>query len=104
MTAVRGSFAECRGLGRRCMRRGAGREPVFTPSAVRSLMAEVGLLANDGLIMGGTGNPVPDQDYLSSVESLYLETRRRLHLRRSDDAGAVLSDRVLRRPARLGFW
>ncbi|MGA9489175.1 MAG: PE-PPE domain-containing protein [Mycobacterium sp.] len=45
---------------------------VTAPSAVRSLMAEVGLLANDGLIMGGTANPVPDQGYLSSVEALYL--------------------------------
>ena len=35
-------------------------------------MAEVGLVSNDGWIMGGTGNPVPDTDYLSSVESLYL--------------------------------
>ena len=35
-------------------------------------MAEVGLVSNDGFIMGGTGNPVPDSNYLSSVESLYL--------------------------------
>ena len=35
-------------------------------------MAEVGLIANDGWIMGGTGNPIPDSDYLNSVESLYL--------------------------------
>ena len=35
-------------------------------------MAEVGLVANEGFIMGGTGNPVPDSNYLSSVESLYL--------------------------------
>jgi hypothetical protein len=39
---------------------------------VRALMAEVALLADDGWIMGGTGNPIPDQDYLNSVESLYL--------------------------------
>jgi hypothetical protein len=41
-------------------------------SGVRALMAEVGLIANEGFIMGGTGNPVPDSNYLSSVESLYL--------------------------------
>jgi hypothetical protein len=35
-------------------------------------MAEVGLVSNDGFIMGGTGNPIPDSNYLSSVESLYL--------------------------------
>ena len=46
------------------------------PSGVRALMAEVGLVANDGLIMGGTGNPRPDSAYLSSVESLYLSQRR----------------------------
>jgi PE-PPE domain len=47
---------------------------VITPSAVRSLVSEVKLIVNEdfGWIMGGTGNPVPDQDYLSSVESLYL--------------------------------
>jgi hypothetical protein len=45
---------------------------VITPSGVRSLMAEVGLIANDGLIMGGTGNPIPDSAYLNSVEGLYL--------------------------------
>jgi hypothetical protein len=45
--------------------------PGFT-SGMRALMAEVALIAGDGLIMGGTGNPIPDQDYLSSVEGLYL--------------------------------
>jgi PE-PPE domain len=40
---------------------------------VKAIIAEARLLANDvGLIMGGTGNPIPDQDYLHSVESLYL--------------------------------
>jgi len=40
---------------------------------VRAIMAEAALLANDvGFIMGGTGVPDPDPDYLSSVESLYL--------------------------------
>jgi hypothetical protein len=41
-------------------------------SGVRALLAEVGLLANDGFIMGGTGNPIPDSDYLNDVEGLYL--------------------------------
>ncbi len=41
-------------------------------SGVRTLMAEVGLVSDDGFIMGGTGNPIPDANYLSSVESLYL--------------------------------
>jgi hypothetical protein len=41
-------------------------------SGVRALMAEVGLVANEGFIMGGTENPVPDSNYLSSVEGLYL--------------------------------
>ncbi len=41
---------------------------------VRALVAEVSLVAGEdlGWIMGGTGNPIPDQDYLSSVENLYL--------------------------------
>jgi hypothetical protein len=39
---------------------------------VRALMAEVALVVDEGWIMGGTGNPVPDEDYLNSVESLYL--------------------------------
>jgi PE-PPE domain len=45
--------------------------PGFT-SGMRALMAEVRLIAGDGLIMGGTGNPIPDPDYLKSVEGLYL--------------------------------
>lgn len=45
--------------------------PVFQ-YGVRALMAEVGLVANDGWIMGGTGNPLPDSSYLNSVEQLYL--------------------------------
>lgn len=45
--------------------------PAFQ-SGVRSLIAEVGLVDNIGWIMGGTGNPIPDSDYLSSVQSLYL--------------------------------
>src|SRR5271156_2089070 len=39
---------------------------------VRALMAEVALVVDEGWIMGGTGNPVPEEDYLNSVESLYL--------------------------------
>jgi hypothetical protein len=47
--------------------------PAFQ-SGVRALIAEVSLVAGENLgwIMGGTGNPIPDQDYLSSVENLYL--------------------------------
>lgn len=45
--------------------------PAFQ-SGVRSLIADVGLVDNIGWIMGGTGNPIPDSDYLSSVQSLYL--------------------------------
>ncbi len=43
-------------------------------SGLRTLMAEVGLVSEEdlGFIMGGTGNPIPDSNYLSSVESLYL--------------------------------
>ncbi len=47
--------------------------PAFQ-SGVRALMAEVGLVANDGWIVGGTGNPIPDSDYLNSVQQLYLPT------------------------------
>jgi hypothetical protein len=47
--------------------------PAFQ-SGVRALIAEVGLVANDGWIMGGTGNPIPDSDYLNSVQQLYLPT------------------------------
>lgn len=45
--------------------------PAFQ-SGLRTLMAEVGLVANDGWIMGGTGNPIPDSNYIQSVEQLYL--------------------------------
>jgi PE-PPE domain len=47
--------------------------PAFQ-SGVRALMAEVSLVAGEdlGWIMGGTGNPTPDADYLSNVEQLYL--------------------------------
>jgi hypothetical protein len=45
--------------------------PTFT-SGVRALMAEVGLVSNEALIMGGTGNPIPDLQYIQSVNSLYL--------------------------------
>ena len=42
-------------------------------SGVRAIIAEATLLANDvALIMGGTGVPIPDQNYVDSVESLYL--------------------------------
>src|ERR1700722_11397112 len=39
---------------------------------VKAIIAEARLLANDGWIMSGTGVPTPDQDYLNSVEALYL--------------------------------
>ena len=47
--------------------------PAFQ-SGVRALMAEVSLIAGEdlGWIMGGTGNPLPDSDYLTNVENLYL--------------------------------
>src|SRR5947209_4351608 len=47
--------------------------PAFQ-SGVRALMAEVSLVAGENLgwIMGGTGNPIPDSEYLSDVEQLYL--------------------------------
>ena len=45
--------------------------PAFT-SGVRALLAEVKLVAGEGFVMGGTGNPTPDGAYLSTVESLYL--------------------------------
>jgi hypothetical protein len=42
------------------------------PSEVKAIIAEARLLADEGWIMSGTDNPVPDQAYLNSVESLYL--------------------------------
>jgi PE-PPE domain len=39
---------------------------------VKAIIAEAKLLANEGWIMSGTGVPTPDQDFLSTVESLYL--------------------------------
>jgi hypothetical protein len=42
------------------------------PSGMRALKAEVALIDKDGWILGGTDNPIPDQDYLTSVEGLYL--------------------------------
>jgi hypothetical protein len=42
-------------------------------SGVRTLLAEAALLANEGFIMGGTGNPDPDPGYISQVEALYLQ-------------------------------
>ena len=39
---------------------------------VKAIIAEARLLANEGWIMSGTGVPTPDQDYLTSVEALYL--------------------------------
>jgi hypothetical protein len=47
--------------------------PAFQ-SGLRSLIAEIELVAGEhlGWIMGGTGNPLPDSDYLTNVENLYL--------------------------------
>jgi hypothetical protein len=39
---------------------------------VKAIIAEAKLLANEGWIMSGTGVPTPDQDFLNSVEALYL--------------------------------
>jgi hypothetical protein len=39
---------------------------------VKAMIAEAKLLANEGWIMSGTGVPTPDQDFLNSVEALYL--------------------------------
>jgi hypothetical protein len=39
---------------------------------VKAIIAEAKLLANEGWIMSGTGVPTPDQNFLNSVESLYL--------------------------------
>ena len=64
-------------------------------SGVRALMAEVGLVSNDGWIMGGTGNPIPDTDYVNSVESLYLsQYLPDTTSLRGGDPGAVLSGRL----------
>ena len=56
--------------------------PAFQ-SGVRALMAEVSLVAgeNVGWIMGGTGNPIPDQEYLNDVEAALPEPVLRIHLR-----------------------
>jgi PE-PPE domain len=42
------------------------------PSEMKAIIAEAKLLANEGWIMSGTGVPTPDQNYIDSVESLYL--------------------------------
>jgi hypothetical protein len=42
-------------------------------SGLRALAAEISLVANDGWIMGGTGNPIPGQPYLGNVEGFYLQ-------------------------------
>lgn len=50
--------------------------PAFQ-SGMRSLMAEVSLVAGDdlglGFIMGGTGTPLPDAGYIANVEQYYLD-------------------------------
>jgi hypothetical protein len=41
-------------------------------SGLQGLIAEVELVAGEGFIMGGSGNPTPDADYISNVEKYYL--------------------------------
>ena len=53
------------------MRRRAQHD-VYVHVRCASADGRVGLVANDGWIMGGTEDPTPDSGYLSSVESLYL--------------------------------
>jgi PE-PPE domain len=54
---------------------GAAALTVLAPTGVRSLLAEVKLIDGEdlGFIMGGTGNPLPDGPYVTSVEALYLD-------------------------------
>ena len=74
-------------------------------SGVRTLMAEVGLVDNFGWIMGGTGNPVPDSQYLTNVEGLYLSNYPDsvYNYSAAGNSGAVLPDHLLSQPARPGF-
>ncbi|WP_428342070.1 PE-PPE domain-containing protein [Mycobacterium sp.] len=51
---------------------GVAMTPAFQ-SGVRALMAEVSLVAGEGFIMGGTGNPMPDSGYIDAVKQLYLQ-------------------------------
>ena len=41
--------------------------------AVEKVLAEIRLLADDGFIQGGTGNPLPDPAYVADVISRYLQ-------------------------------
>ena len=70
MTAVRARSMSAVVFAAACAT-GLSLTPAFQ-SGVRALMAEVSLVAGEGFIMGGTGTPTPDADYLSSVEQLYL--------------------------------
>ena len=71
MTAVRARSMSAVLIAAACAT-AVGLTPAFQ-SGVRAMMAEVGLVANDGWIMGGTGNSLPDPAYISDVESLYLK-------------------------------
>ncbi len=70
MTAVRARSMSAVLIAAACAT-AVGMTPAFE-SGVRALMAEVGLVAGEGFIMGGTGNPTPDADYISNVEKYYL--------------------------------
>jgi PE-PPE domain len=70
MTAVRARSMSAVVIAAACAT-GLSLTPAFQ-SGVRALMAEVSLIAGEGFIMGGTGTPTPDADYLSNVEQLYL--------------------------------
>ncbi len=70
MTAVRARSMSAVLIAAACAT-AVGMTPAFQ-SGVRAMMAEVGLVAGEGFIMGGTGNPTPDADYISDVEQYYL--------------------------------
>jgi hypothetical protein len=53
-----------------------GMSSMLTPafvSGVEKVIAQLKLLADEGFIMGGTGNPLPTASYISAVENLYLQ-------------------------------
>ena len=70
MTAVRARSVSAVVMAAACAS-AVGMTPAFQ-TGMRALMAEVSLIAGEGFIMGGTGNPTPDGDYIASVEHLYL--------------------------------
>jgi hypothetical protein len=70
MTAVRARSMSAVMLAAACAT-AVGMTPAFQ-SGLRALAAEISLVAGEGFIMGGTGNPTPDAGYLGNVEQLYL--------------------------------